>query len=93
MKKLLSLAMALAMLLSLLCGCANGTTPAESTAAPSEPIVTQPTEVEVTEPEDAVDKSVYMDPSQPVEARVEALLAQMTLEEKAAQMLQPEQFP
>ncbi len=38
-----------------------------------------------------VDKSVYMDASQDVETRVEALLAQMTLEEKIGQMLQPEQ--
>uniref|UniRef100_UPI004057B67F glycoside hydrolase family 3 N-terminal domain-containing protein n=1 Tax=Acetatifactor sp. TaxID=1872090 RepID=UPI004057B67F len=38
-----------------------------------------------------VDKSVYMDSTKPVEERVEALLAQMTLEEKAAQMVQPEQ--
>lgn len=38
-----------------------------------------------------VDKSVYMDFTQDVETRVEALLAQMTLEEKAAQLLQPEQ--
>lgn len=38
------------------------------------------------------DKSVYMDPTQDVEARVEALLSQMTLEEKIGQMLQPEQM-
>lgn len=38
-----------------------------------------------------VDKSVYMDATQDVETRVAALLAQMTLEEKIAQMLQPEQ--
>lgn len=38
-----------------------------------------------------VDKSVYMDATQDVEIRVEALLAQMTLEEKIGQMLQPEQ--
>lgn len=37
------------------------------------------------------DKSVYMDAAQDVETRVEALLAQMTLEEKIAQMVQPEQ--
>jgi len=37
------------------------------------------------------DKSVYMDAAQDVETRVEALLAQMTLEEKIGQMLQPEQ--
>lgn len=38
-----------------------------------------------------VDKSIYMDPSQDVEIRVRALLEQMTLEEKAAQLMQPEQ--
>ncbi|MCR5755904.1 MAG: glycoside hydrolase family 3 C-terminal domain-containing protein [Acetatifactor sp.] len=38
-----------------------------------------------------VDKSVYMDSSKSVEERVESLLAQMTLREKAAQMVQPEQ--
>lgn len=38
-----------------------------------------------------VDKSVYMDAGRSVEERVQALLAQMTLEEKAAQMVQPEQ--
>ena len=38
-----------------------------------------------------VDKSVYMDASKDVETRIEALLAQMTLEEKLAQMVQPEQ--
>ena len=41
--------------------------------------------------ESSVDKSVYMDPTKSVEERVEALLAQMTLEEKVAQMVQPEQ--
>lgn len=38
-----------------------------------------------------VDKSVYMDPSREVEVRVKALLDQMTVEEKIAQMVQPEQ--
>lgn len=33
-----------------------------------------------------VDTTVYMDPSRPVEERVEALLEQMTLEEKIGQM-------
>ena len=36
---------------------------------------------------DAVDKSVYMDAAQPVEARVTALLMQMTNEEKQAQTI------
>ena len=38
-----------------------------------------------------VDKSIYMDATQDIETRIEALLAQMTLEEKIGQMLQPEQ--
>lgn len=38
-----------------------------------------------------VDKSVYMNPDADVQDRIDALLAQMTLKEKAAQMLQPEQ--
>lgn len=45
---------------------------------------------EVTKDSEA-DKSVYMDSSQDVETRVEALLEQMTLDEKLAQMVQPEQ--
>lgn len=39
-----------------------------------------------------VDKSVYMDATKPVKERVAALLAQMTLEEKVAQMIQSEQM-
>ncbi len=38
-----------------------------------------------------LDKSLYMDASKDVEERVEALLSMMTLEEKAAQMVQAEQ--
>lgn len=34
-----------------------------------------------------VDTTVYMDPSRPVEERVEALLEQMTLEEKSARWI------
>ena len=34
----------------------------------------------------SVDTSIYLDPSQPIEKRVEALLTQMTLEEKIGQM-------
>ncbi len=37
------------------------------------------------------DTLIYKDPSQPVEARVEDLLARMTLEEKIGQMVQPVQ--
>ncbi len=38
-----------------------------------------------------VDKSVYMDKNRSIAERVEALLKQMTLDEKIAQMVQPEQ--
>ncbi len=52
---------------------------------------TETASVEETQEQSDVDKSIYMDPAKDVEERVEALLAQMTLEEKAAQMVQPEQ--
>jgi len=39
----------------------------------------------------SVDKSVYMDATRDVGERVEALMSQMTLEEKVGQMLQAEQ--
>lgn len=38
-----------------------------------------------------LDKSVYMDASKDVEERIDALISQMTLDEKVAQMVQPEQ--
>lgn len=40
--------------------------------------------------ERVVDKNVYMDPNQPIEVRIDALLAQMTLEEKVGQTTQLE---
>ncbi len=64
----------------------------ESKVAEAETEATEETPfVWVEEEPGEVDKSVYMDPTKDVEERVEALLAQMTLEEKVAQMLQPEQ--
>lgn len=53
-------------------------------------------EEKVEEPEEVAelpeaDKSVYMDATQDTEVRIDALMAQMTLEEKVAQMVQPEQ--
>lgn len=53
----------------------------------------QPEETESyvpTEPAE-LNKALYMDASKDVEERVSALLSQMTLEEKIAQMIQPEQ--
>jgi len=49
-------------------------------------------ETTTVEQSTGLDKSVYMDPTKDVETRVEALLSQMTLEEKVAQMLQAEQL-
>ena len=77
-KKWLACLLALSMVVSL------GACSEESGGGQETPPLTQ----EVSEP----DKSVYMDPTQEVETRVEALLSQMTLEEKIGQMLQPEQL-
>lgn len=59
------------------------------TDAPEEPEETEDSGEDTSVPD--VDRSVYMDADRDVDERVEALLAQMTLEEKAAQMVQPEQ--
>lgn len=74
----------------------QGNTPSSTPAAtPTEVAVADPTKAPTAEPTKeptpSVDKSVYMDPSVDIETRIEALLAQMTLEEKAGQMVQPEQ--
>ena len=100
MKGILSLALVFILLLG---GCAKQTentpdtneiTQTEQESAGTEEAQTPQEQTdEDAESADAgvVDKSVYMDPTQDVETRVQALLAQMTLEEKAAQLLQPEQ--
>lgn len=88
-KKIAALMLAMTMFLSA-CGQnaatgddSNSTTPVETTGTES---------TNATEPDEvAVDKSVYMDPNADVQDRIDALLAQMTLEEKVAQMLEPEQ--
>lgn len=49
------------------------------------------TAIPTPSPVPEVDTSVYMDSSRSIEERVDALLAQMTLGEKIAQMVQPEQ--
>lgn len=87
MRRLLSILLVLAMALSLFSACRNETTPPAS----GETEAVTEASIGATGPADTVDKRVYMDPNADVEARVEALLAQMTLEEKAAQMVQPEQ--
>ncbi len=66
-------------------------TQTEETAESGEASVNATDEKEEVTANSEVDKSVYMDPERDVEERVEALLAQMTLEEKVAQMVQPEQ--
>jgi len=47
--------------------------------------------IEAAAVNDTVDKSIYMDASREVEERVEALMSQMTPEEKIGQMIQAEQ--
>lgn len=70
----------------------NDTTDVQTESVEANTEATESTTVAEEETElPPVDKSVYMDPTKSVEERVEALLAQMTLEEKAAQMVQPEQ--
>ncbi|MBQ7358863.1 MAG: glycoside hydrolase family 3 C-terminal domain-containing protein [Lachnospiraceae bacterium] len=85
---------AMVLLLAMVCtGCAGTNNP--TTGEIQEQPISNAEESKQTESqqkdESSVDKSVYMDPTKSVEERVEALLAQMTLEEKVAQMVQPEQ--
>ncbi len=65
----------------------SGTPSAAPTQEASGDTTGEPTKV----PTPAADKSVYMNADLDIETRIEALLAQMTLEEKAGQMVQPEQ--
>lgn len=69
----------------------NDTGTAENNVTVAEESNTKTADTEEEDDSSDVDKSVYMDPDRTVEERVEALLAQMTLEEKLAQMVQPEQ--
>lgn len=69
---------------------ATGSTASTEVQTEVEETDVKETETQVQD-ELVVDKSIYMDSTKDVEERVEALLAQMTLEEKAAQMVQPEQ--
>lgn len=85
LKKIVALMLALALVVSL-GGCGGQTDDTGQAGIQSEQNAAGES---VTDTE--VDKSVYMDATQDVETRVEALLAQMTLEEKIGQMLQPEQ--
>ena len=85
-KKVAALVLAMTMFLTA-CGAEDATGDGATTPATS--VETTGTE-DVSAGEVAVDKSVYMDPNASTQDRIDALLAQMTLEEKAAQMLQPE---
>lgn len=82
-------------LMATACGSPKQDKEAEDVVVSAEQAVTestQSTQQTSTEQEPgAPDNGVYMDASQDVEVRIEALLSQMTLEEKAAQMVQPEQ--
>lgn len=82
-------------LMATACGSPKQDKEAEDVVVSAEQAVTestQSTQQTSTEQEPgAPDTGVYMDASQNVEVRIEALLSQMTLEEKASQMVQPEQ--
>lgn len=97
-KSMVALLLALT-LVATACGSQKQDAAAEDVVVSAEQALTESTqdaedtaeqEAESNEP-GAPDTSVYMDASQDVEVRIEALLSQMTLEEKAAQMVQPEQ--
>lgn len=74
----------LSVLIMMFAGCAHSTDSNGFTDI--EVSVTPKSEDDIT-----VDKSIYMDPARSTKERVDALMAQMTLEEKVAQMLQAEQ--
>lgn len=91
LKSILALLMASAMVFCA-CGQKEETTVVEDSVVVSD-AETQTDEAagETADKAGEVDKSIYMDPSQDVEIRIKALLEQMTLEEKAGQLMQPEQ--
>lgn len=73
----------------LLCSC--GANREDISQVKSE-VITETEKQETEQTQQApIDKSIYMDADRNVEERVEALLSQMTLEEKIGQMVQPEQ--
>ena len=78
----------LILLILLLTGCASAT----ETPVPTTEPISPPEEATATiEPTAAVDpNALYLDPSQPVAARVEDLVSRMTLAEKIGQMTQVE---
>ncbi len=87
-KKAAALMLALTMFLSA-CGAEDAT--GDGATTPATTVESTDATVDVSAGEAVVDKSVYMDPNADIQDRIDALLVQMTLEEKAAQMLQPEQ--
>ena len=85
-------------LLAVSAACAGkNSTVAEPTVMPTITIVEEIskapeyTPTPTVEPLQEVDKSVYLDRTKSIEERVAELMSQMTLEEKIAQMVQPEQ--
>ena len=63
----------------------------EETQTESIPEQPEPAYVDPVDGSAEADKSVYMDATKDIETRIDALMAQMTLKDKAAQMVQPEQ--
>lgn len=91
-RKLVSSVLALSLALSLLTGCANGQETketGENQVTSEEQADEQPESDGELSLEEA--KAIYGNPEEDIEKRIEALLSQMTLEEKTAQMVQPEQ--
>lgn len=87
-------AVALVVLLGFIFLIVNKNVSNKNNTASDETVVVEETEEAIPANADGtapVDKSVYMDPTVDVETRIQALMSQMTLEEKAAQMVQPEQ--
>lgn len=94
-KRLVMLTTAIVVLFGVACGKNQETVEptVEPTITVTENAAVSPTNTPMPTPSPVpeADTSIYMDSSRSTEERVEALLAQMTLEEKIAQMVQPEQ--
>lgn len=105
-KKVISCFMALTLTMSILSGCGGGNMASntKTNQAANEQTAENEAKAEMDEEQSEVEESVqsgqmsleeakaiYLNPQEDVEKRIEALLSQMTLEEKVAQMVQPEQ--
>ncbi len=90
-RKLVSSLLALTLVASLLAGCAKGQ---ETQETGDDQVTTQESEDDAEAGNEMTleeAKAIYLNPEEDIEVRIDALLSQMTLEEKTAQMVQPEQ--